>query len=120
MGNGALELQKLIETSFPGRGRWSHLEEMMLVEVSQRDDAFEEWDKIKRWKQSVPRALLQVEGVATVKQLLDHWTDILDKINGDYRPGRPKGKVAEDEAKMNRDTHRILDQIMKPIPQPEP
>jgi uncharacterized protein YdaU (DUF1376 family) len=105
---GALEFQKLIGEAFPGRGRWTCAEETLLVEVFRREGAFEEWPKILRFKQSVPSQTQQVEGVSTVRQILSHWTDILDKVNGSYDPSRLRGKAGENQARIQEMNRRAI------------
>lgn len=119
---GVFELQKKIGSAFPNHGKWTHLEERALVDVFHREGAFEEWDKVLRFKESVPAARKQVEGVATIRQLLEHWTDILDKVNGGYNPSGLDRKTSESDRQIreaNEKYCRSLDRLMRPLPNPD-
>lgn len=119
--DGALEMQKRISIAFARKGPWTRTEEEALLEVVMRPQCFEEVDRVLRFRESCPAALKQVEGVAAVRQLLQHWTDILDKVNAGYRPGRTSRKqIEQDRAAAREDAawKREYEQIMS-MPEPK-
>ncbi len=82
-GDSIFNFQNTIGAEF-GRiegQRWSMDEERALVEVSKRSNLDAEWKLVKQFKASIPKDRIRFECVGTVKAILEHWTEILDKIN---------------------------------------
>ena len=114
IGGVAFELRKLIGKAFQHE-RWNYAEEYALSEIASGDAAIRQWAKIEDFRSRVPRNRLNVEGVATVLQVLNHWGEILDKVNGGYDPYGPQKPDKGESAKKAKDDalQRQVDRLVK-------
>jgi hypothetical protein len=114
----ALSLQKAIDSEFKRDShRWKYDEEQLLSEISLRPKALDEWKKIVGFREKVPPARQQYEGVSNGRQILIHWQEILDKVNGGYDPEinstlKPHQREAKEATKLiNREAANIVKYI---------
>jgi hypothetical protein len=96
------QLQNSIGQSFGRQDgqRWSREEEETLAVVSRRSGAFDEWQLVRCFKDSIPKDRLRFEGCSTVKATLEHWTEILDKSKTNYEPTQ-RSRIAGDRSGEN-------------------
>ena len=62
------------------------MEERAFANVACRPNAFDEWQLVRCFRDTVPKERVRFEGVGSVKQVLQHWEEILDKSKTDYDP----------------------------------
>lgn len=65
---------------------WTYDEESLLVGVASRPGSMDEWAKVREFRRSVPTHRTQFEGVSSVRQLLQHWAEIMDKVATGHNP----------------------------------
>jgi uncharacterized protein YdaU (DUF1376 family) len=83
---------------------WGNDDERALAEIARRPSAFDEWQLVRCFRNSVPKDRVRFEGVASLRQVLKNWTDILDKVRTDYDPS---GDVKARTPKPTKDAQGV-------------